>query len=246
MTFLEKLDRLMAEKHINKPKLAELSGVPYTTIDGFYKKGYANAQISNIQKIARVFDTSVDYLFEEDEGREEISFEARMLAKSFDRLDDWGKKAVRGVVTAETQRVEALTSAPKIKTRIIPLLGARFAAGVGEPDFGNALEEYEVPADARADFAVRVHGDSMEPWFPDGSVQLGVKGAPKDGDVAALTVDGAFYIKQICLDSDGNLHLFSLNRDRKNLDLTIWASAGSNVTCFGTIPTQKKLPLPVD
>ena len=246
MTFLEKLDRLMAEKHINKPKLAELSGVPYTTIDGFYKKGYANAQISNIQKIARVFDTSLDYLFEEGETAEEFSFDARMLAKAYDELDNFGRMAVRSVMTAETRRVEADRAQDAPKTRIIPLLGNRFAAGIGEPDFGNALEEFEIPADTKADFAVRVHGDSMEPYFPDGSIQLGVKGAPKDGDVAALTVDGAFYIKQVCLDSEGNLHLFSLNRARKSLDLTVWASAGSNVTCFGIIPMEKKVPLPLD
>ena len=245
MTFLEKLDLLMAEKHINKPKLAELSGVPYTTIDGFYKKGYANAQISNIQKIARVFGVSLDYLFEEAGAAEEISFEARMLAKTYDRLDDWGKKAVRGLANTEAQRIDA-AAAPVTKTRIIPLLGNRFAAGIGEPDFGNALEEYEIPADQRADFAVRVHGDSMEPYLPDGSIQLGIKGSPADGDVAALIVDGAFYIKQICLDSEGNLHLFSLNRARRDMDLTVWASAGSNISCFGVIPLKKRVPLPLD
>lgn len=246
MTFLEKLDLLMEEKHINKPKLAELSGVPYTTIDGFYKKGYQNAQISNVRKIAKVLGVSVDYLFEEDDAAEEISFEARMLAKSYDTLDDWGKKAVRGLIATEAQRSGEILRLPKPKTRIIPLLGASFAAGVGEPDFGNAFEDYEIEAGKKADFAVRVNGDSMEPYFPDGSVQLGVKGTPRDGDVAALIVDGAFYIKQICYDSDGSLHLFSLNRSRKNLDLTVHASAGSLVTCFGVIPLKKRVPLPRD
>ena len=42
MNFLEKLDFLMSEMSINKSKLSQISGVPYTTIDGFYKKGYIN------------------------------------------------------------------------------------------------------------------------------------------------------------------------------------------------------------
>lgn len=248
MTFLQKLDLLMAERHINKPKLAELSGVPYTTIDGFYKKGYANAKISTVRKIARALGTSLDYLFEEDDAlpSDRLSFEAGEIGRAYDGLDDWGRKVVRGVISGEAQRVEYLRASRPKKTRIIPLLGNSFAAGVGEPDFGNALEEYEVPEDIRADFAVRVHGDSMEPYLPDGSVQFGIKGTPADGDVAALIVDGAFYIKQICLDSEGNLHLFSLNRKRRDLDLTVWASAGSNVSCFGTILLEKRVPLPLD
>lgn len=247
MTFTEKLDLLMAEKGMNKPRLAELSGVPYTTIDGFYKKGYANAKISNVRKIARALGTTIDYLFEEDGGTADtVSHEAYRIARSYDALDDWGRKVVRGVVADETQRVEAAREAAKPKTRIIPLLGNRFAAGIGEPDFGNALEDYEIPFDTKADFAVRVHGDSMEPYFPDGSIQLGVKGAPADGDVAALIVDGAFYIKQICVDSAGDLHLFSLNRARRNMDLTVRASAGSNVSCFGVIPMARRVPLPLD
>lgn len=248
MTFLQKLDLLMAERHLNKPRLAELSGVPYTTIDGFYKKGYSNAKLSTVRKIAKALDTSLDYLFEEDDELrgDRLSFEAHEIGRAYDGLDEWGRKVVRGVISDETQRVEFLRSSRPGKTRIIPLLGNSFAAGVGEPDFGNALEEYEVPEDTRADFAVRVHGDSMEPYLPDGSVQLGIKGTPTDGDVAALIVDGAFYIKQLCTDSEGNLHLFSLNRARRSMDLTVWASSGSNVSCFGTILMDKRLPLPLD
>ena len=65
MTFLEKLDRLMDEKSVNKADLSRISGVPYTTIDGFYKKGYENAKISTIRKIAHALETSLDYLVED-------------------------------------------------------------------------------------------------------------------------------------------------------------------------------------
>lgn len=65
MTFLEKLDCLMDEKSVNKADLSRISGVPYTTIDGFYKKGYENAKISTIRKIAHALETSLDYLVED-------------------------------------------------------------------------------------------------------------------------------------------------------------------------------------
>ena len=247
MNFLEKLDALMREKGINKPKLAELSGVPYTTIDGFYKKGYANIKLGNLRRIANALGTPVADLIDDDPNAPApLSVEAGQLARAYEALDIWGRRAVRSVLAEEQKRLTAAAEAAKPATRIIPLLGSRFAAGVGEPDFGNALEEYSIPYDTRADFAVHIHGDSMEPWLPDGSIQLGVKGTPEDGDVAALIVDGAFYVKQICLDHVGNLYLFSLNRDRKNLDLTVWADGENNVSCFGRILMSKRLPLPLD
>ena len=132
------------------------------------------------------------------------------------------------------------------RTRVIPLFGNSFAAGPGEPDFSVALEEYEIPENQRGDFAVRVNGDSMEPWLPDGSIQIGVREMPKDGEVAAVMVDGAFYIKQVCIDITGTLHLFSLNRERKNLDFSVEASSNSTVRCFGTILTRERHRLPLD
>ena len=60
--FLERLDMLLAEKRIRKSTLSRESGIPYTTIDGFYKKGYENIKLSTLQKLADYFDVSVDFL----------------------------------------------------------------------------------------------------------------------------------------------------------------------------------------
>lgn len=60
--FLEILDKLIAEKKINKSVLAKESGIPYTTIDGFYKKGWENVKLSTLLKLAAYFEVSVDYL----------------------------------------------------------------------------------------------------------------------------------------------------------------------------------------
>lgn len=65
MNFLEKLDYLMEDRSINKSKLSKMSGVPYTTIDGFYKKGYENTKLSTIRKLSEALNVSLDYLFDE-------------------------------------------------------------------------------------------------------------------------------------------------------------------------------------
>lgn len=93
MTFLEKLDLLMSELNLNKMRLSQLSGVPYTTIDGFYKKGYENAKISTIRKLAKALDVSLDYLIE-DEGAQKKSTppEDEVLLSMFHKLNEEGKE----------------------------------------------------------------------------------------------------------------------------------------------------------
>ena len=66
--FLKNLDKLMAEKKINKSVLAKESGIPYTTIDGFYKKGWENVKLSTLLKLASYFEISLDALISGTEG----------------------------------------------------------------------------------------------------------------------------------------------------------------------------------
>lgn len=62
MNFLEKLDFLMAREGINKRKLSEKIGMPYSTIDALYKVGYSNIKLSNLKKICEYFNVSMDYM----------------------------------------------------------------------------------------------------------------------------------------------------------------------------------------
>lgn len=68
MTFLDKLDFLMESHGMNKNTFAQKSGIPYTTIDGFYKKGYDNVKLSTLRKIAETFNVTLDFLCDEDEA----------------------------------------------------------------------------------------------------------------------------------------------------------------------------------
>lgn len=66
MGLTDKLDILMKQKNINKAELARESGVPYTTIDGFYKKGSDNAKLSTLKKLCAYFNCSLDYLADDN------------------------------------------------------------------------------------------------------------------------------------------------------------------------------------
>lgn len=66
MGLTDKLDMLMNERRINKADLARESGIPYTTIDGFYKKGSENAKLSTLKKLCSYFGCTLDYLADDN------------------------------------------------------------------------------------------------------------------------------------------------------------------------------------
>ena len=66
MNFLEKLDMLKAAKGLNNHSLANLSGIPYTTIDGWYKKGYDRIKLSHLRRLCDCFEISLDALVRDD------------------------------------------------------------------------------------------------------------------------------------------------------------------------------------
>ena len=110
---------------------------------------------------------------------------------------------------------------------------------------GDDYEDYEVSGDSKADFAVRIDGDSMEPYIKDGSVALCKRGAIiHDGDVGLFFVDGDMKCKQYCQDSEGNVYLFSANRERSDADVHISATSGITLLCFGKVLLDKSIPLP--
>ena len=82
MGLTDKLDILMKEKNINKAELARESGVPYTTIDGFYKKGSDNAKLSTLKKLCAYFGCTLDFLADDN-----VSEEPQTIAAHLDTED---------------------------------------------------------------------------------------------------------------------------------------------------------------
>lgn len=74
MKFIEKLERLMDERDIkNNMELSRLSGIPYTTIDGLFKKD-GDPKLKTLMALQRFFGCSLSYLADDDiEERYEIN-----------------------------------------------------------------------------------------------------------------------------------------------------------------------------
>ena len=246
MNFLEKLDLLMSRDGLNRRKLSIATGIPYTTIVGLYDKGYSNIKLGTLKRLASFFNVSLDYLAG-DEG--DIPFsnkgETEPAMEKYAALSLRGRNLVDSMIDGlldyevpEDMRPEPVEY---IREYVTPA-----AAGIASPaegdDYVMVPRDKNVPKDA--DFAVRIDGDSMEPYIADGSrVYVSRTNELKIGDVGIFFVDGNIKCKQYCEDNFGNIYLLSLNRDRSDADMTILASSGITVYCFGKVLMKTRPPI---
>lgn len=110
MNILEKIDFLMKRNGIkNRAELSELSGIPYSTITGFYAKGYDRMKLSTLKTLADCLGVTIDYL-----GRDEITDpnygltapespalapDEHQLVEDYRTFNDEGKEKIRDYVS---------------------------------------------------------------------------------------------------------------------------------------------------
>ena len=116
MTFTEKLDSLMERYGLNKRSLSLKSGIPYTTIDGWYKKGCDNLKLSTLKKLNAFFNTSLDFwvidsITDPNYGRSfgfKISNSEMPLVENFRLLDSTDQARIM-------ERIETMLETDKYK-----------------------------------------------------------------------------------------------------------------------------------
>lgn len=238
----------MKEKGITRGALAEKTGIPYNTIVGFYKKGYSNMQLSNLKRISEFFGVSIDILSDDDkELEEEREKENQLFTAKYTSLSEKGRalvdEVVDGLLSMESRaEVEDGERVTYIREYVTPA-----AAGIASPAEGEdyILVKREKSVPKNADFAVRISGDSMEPYIKDGSrVYVSRTNELSTGDVGIFFVDGDMKCKQYWEDGFGNIKLVSLNRSRSEADMAISADSGITVFCFGKVLPDGKWALP--
>lgn len=109
MNFLEKLDSLMSEKGLNRRTLSEACGIPYTTIIGFYAKGYEGTRMSTVKTLAHFFGVSTDYLIRDEVDNPNYGLTApeapafapdeHQLINDYRTFNDEGKEKIRDYVS---------------------------------------------------------------------------------------------------------------------------------------------------
>ena len=235
-------------------ELSESSGVPKGTLNKIIAGTTKAPTLDTMKAIAKAlgkrladFDDGIQVV----KTNNGLSAGALKLASDYDTLDIHGKKTVRVVMDEELERMEdearfqEETAAPDSGPKVINLFVEPSAAGIAAPTFGRDYEPYELKdSDPQgAAYAVRIQGDSMEPYIKNGSIVFVNHDALADGDIGIFCVDGGTVCKQYHKEG-GVIYLLSLNRARSDADVVILPSSNQTLVCQGRVITKKRIPVP--
>ena len=239
------LKKILSEQGMSISEIARRLNVPPQTLYSMVKRDNQKVDFDLMVHICAELGVPVERMCEDIPLPNMPDLKEWQLIGKYRRLTDHGRKLVYIVIDHELDRSGEAQAEPSGDTKIIPLYLTPAAAGYASPALGDDYEDYSVSQSSAADFAVRIAGDSMEPYIQDGSIALCKRGAIiHDGDVGLFFVDGDMKCKQYCQDYAGNVYLFSANRSRSDADVEIKASSGITLMCFGKVLLDKSIPLP--
>lgn len=229
-------------KKMTQKELGDALGVTSVTV-GNWERGVRLPSFELLAKLADVLGTSLDVLLGRKNYIEDNEWsQAAGLLEKYCALDRHGQKLVETVCGMEYERTHphintTISDSPAQKRRYIPYYdspsAAGFAAPLGSSDFEIICADN---APDGADYAVRIAGDSMEPYIHDGDTVFVRKTEELNiGDVGIFCVDGAMYCKQYCVDADGNLCLRSANPKRADASVVVPKDSSSTVRCCGKV-----------
>ena len=247
MSFGEQLRRRREELHMTREELAGRLGVSRSAI-GNYETGVSTPKEDVLLQLFDALQVDPNYLYR---GSYQSSFslgaEERRLIEKYRDLPLVGRQAVCSLMDSLTAFCreapgEQLSKAP----RIIPLYRSPAAAGFAAPVFMEDYEPLEVTGEVPcgAELAVHIQGDSMAPLIGDGDVVYINHDPLQNGDVGIFCVDGDMLCKQYYRDPMGIVYLFSLNRDRADMDVVFPRGSGRSLTCFGRVMVRNQ-PIPM-
>jgi transcriptional regulator with XRE-family HTH domain len=229
----ERLRILRKENGMSKRDLVSRLPLNYSTYAN-YESGFREPNSEVLQLLARHYNVSLDYLLGVSENRKKadeiaiLNEDENTHILKYRQLDTHGREVVDLVLEKEVERVSFLTT--RIESIKKPILDdkwivlkvyqQRASAGLGSYLSDDSDYDYEemrfaaTQVSERADFCVRIKGESMEPKINDGDIVF-VKAVPKvDPDnVGIFVYDGEAYCKRLRIDQrKGAIILESLNK----------------------------------
>lgn len=249
MSIGQRLKQRRQELGLSQKELALRLGVSPAAVSN-YESGQNAVREDVLVKLFAVLDVDPNYLYQDaySGGGFPVSVEEKTLVLKYRALSATGRQTLHAVADAmAAYQAELETAAPAAEVRQIPLYRCPAAAGLAAPVFGEDFDYIDVTGDVPrgADLAVRIQGDSMEPYIADGSVVYVNRDPLAVGDVGIFCVDGEMLCKQYVRDGLGMVYLFSLNRARADADVVLPPSSGRSMACFGRVLLPVKPPIPM-
>lgn len=236
MSIGDRIKQRRKELGFTQPQLAEFVGVSKGTI-GNYESGLCAPNEKVLFKLFSVLKCDANFLYQDDirgAGSKKITSKESAIIDKYRVLDDHGARVVELVLDEEYCRcTEAET---ETETEARPLIRIKHSfykvsAGhgfdLGDEDEWEEIEIPDTPESRKADFALTIKGDSMEPAYHDGEIVLvKAQSAVDIGETGIFVVNGGGYIKK-----NGGDRLISVNPEYSD----ILFSEGDIISCAGKV-----------
>lgn len=223
----------MNEKQISQAELARRSGVPASTISSIIIRNNDRVAIEMMLKICDVLECDI----EEYIGSLKKDMPKRMsdlFTKKYYALDKYGQNTVNVVLNAEYARCTSIPEPdddePKIEIKhSIYKVSAGTGFDLGNNDDWETIYIPDSPEGQKADFALTIQGNSMEPIYFDSDIVL-VKEQPAVdiGQIGIFTIEGEGYIKKY-----GGDRLISLNAEYDDIVFSDYDE--ERIRCVGKV-----------
>ncbi|MBQ4050235.1 MAG: helix-turn-helix domain-containing protein [Oscillospiraceae bacterium] len=231
MTWFDLLVQLKATSGLTIGEIADKADAPKSTVSKIMSGHAPNPSVDVLTRIVYAMGGTLDDIDPKSNTKGPIFTSTELeLIKKYRTLDGYGKKMVDMILELEIQRLADQAAEDELAPNVIelPLFDQPASAG-----YGNWLDETisepipvpDTPTTRRADFCIRVSGDSMEPKYADGDLVFVRKQDDVSvGEFGIWVIDGSAYIKQRAANS-----LHSLNPEYDDVE------QGENVFCVGKV-----------
>ena len=224
MAFKDRLKEARLTKGLTQEQIAEKIGVAKSTFTG-YEKGNSEPNMLTVSKIMKELQVDANYLYQDEMGSNypmKVSYDEYQHIEKYRNLDSHGKEMIDFTLEKEWERSikeKETTSKVATPTRILSYYYRLASAGTGQILFDmpptKRIEIPDIPEYRKADYAIGVNGDSMEPVYHDGDMLLvEMSDEIRVGEIGIFSLNGECYVKKL-----GKGELISLNPKYNNIPL---------------------------
>lgn len=218
-------------KNMKQEELAAQIGTKSMATVSAWEVGKAKPDCITLLRICEVLGVSPDQLLGYKTTIDTPSMSEWTVIKKYRYIDEYGKKAVNAVLSAEYERVLASQpKKPRMRKLRIDYYDLPASAGTGtflETEIPEEIWVKETPEAEEADYVIPISGDSMEPTFHSGDrVFVAKQDMVEEGDIGIFVVNGDAFIKEL-----GKKCLISHNKAYRPIQL----SASDSVYCCGKV-----------
>ena len=198
-----------------------------------WERGKSKIDIDSFAELCKIYHIDFSKTLErlnpiQHTSIEQLDFSEQEHIKKYRSLDEYGKKAVDGLLNTEYER--CTTPIDEVKIIHLPKSVLKASAGTGNWLDEQQLESVSVldtPKAKKANLSIEVDGDSMEPLYSNGdNVLVNTKAEVSVGDIGIFIVDGNGYIKKL-----GDNRLISVNPEYDD----IFPTEYSDFSCVGKV-----------